>query len=41
MSPTNYSTLSACLADVPDPRDARGKRHEWLYLLTLIDNALG
>jgi len=40
MSPTNYSTLSACLADVPDPRDARGKRHEWLYLLTLIGVAL-
>src|ERR687894_1956031 len=28
------------VADVPDPRKARGKRHPWTLLLTLISAAL-
>ncbi len=28
------------LAQVPDPRDARGRRYEWLYLLALIAAAM-
>lgn len=31
-----YSTLRAALADVPDPRAARGKQHDWLFLLIVI-----
>lgn len=27
MRETDYSSLSACLADVPDRRDERGKRY--------------
>jgi hypothetical protein len=40
MNETNYTTLYACLADLPDGRHAQGKRYEWLYLLTLIATAL-
>jgi predicted transposase YbfD/YdcC len=40
MSTINYTTLYACLADLPDGRHAQGKRYEWLYLLTLIAAAL-
>lgn len=40
MSKLNYTTLYACLGDVPDRRHAQGKRYEWLYLLTLISAAL-
>lgn len=36
MSKINYTTLYACLADLPDGRHGQGKRYEWLYLLTLI-----
>lgn len=35
-----YSTLMDAVADVPDPRKARGKRHSWALLLTLISAAL-
>lgn len=40
MSKVNYTTLYACLADLPDGRHAQGKRYEWLYLLTLIAAAM-
>jgi hypothetical protein len=40
MNQINYSTLYACLADLPDGRHAQGQRYEWLYLLTLIAAAL-
>ena len=36
-----YSTLAAALAAVPDPRHARGKRHAWSVILTLLCAALG
>jgi predicted transposase YbfD/YdcC len=35
-----YSTLMDAVVDVPDPRKARGKRHPWPLLLTLISAAL-
>lgn len=35
-----YSTLMDAVADLPDPRKARGKRHPWALLLTLIAAAL-
>ncbi len=35
-----YSSLAAMLADVPDPRRARGKRHAWGLILTLVGAAL-
>ncbi len=35
-----YSSLMDAVADVPDPRKARGKRHPWALLLTLISAAL-
>lgn len=35
-----YSNLAAVLAEVPDPRRARGKRHAWGLLLTLVGLAL-
>ena len=35
-----YSTLMDAVVDVPDPRNARGKRHPWPLLLTLIAAAL-
>lgn len=40
MDEGKYSTLVAALKAVPDPRDARGKRHAWWMLLTLIAGAL-
>ena len=40
MDARQYSSLAAALADVPDPRKARGKRHAWPLLLTLIGAAL-
>ena len=40
MDQREYSNLAALLADVPDPRRARGKRHAWSLLLTLIGAAL-
>jgi predicted transposase YbfD/YdcC len=36
MDQTQYSTLLEVLAVIPDPRKARGKRHAWPLLLTLI-----
>ncbi len=35
-----YTSLAAALADVPDPRQARGKRQPWPLGLTLIGAAL-
>ncbi len=35
-----YSSLAAALADVPDPRRARGQRHRWGTILTLVGAAL-
>jgi predicted transposase YbfD/YdcC len=34
------SSLLAHLATIPDPRSARGRRYEWLYLLMLIVAAM-
>ncbi len=41
MDTSQYSTLAAALAAVPDPRHARGKRHAWSGILTLLCAALG
>jgi predicted transposase YbfD/YdcC len=35
-----YSTLMDAVVELPDPRKARGKRHPWPLLLTLISAAL-
>jgi predicted transposase YbfD/YdcC len=35
-----YSTLMHAVADIPDPRKARGKRHSWPLILTLVAAAL-
>jgi predicted transposase YbfD/YdcC len=40
MDREEYSNLAALLADVPDPRRARGKRHAWALLLALVGLAL-
>ena len=40
MDRSAYSSLSEALADVPDPRKARGKRHPWPLILTLLGAAL-
>jgi predicted transposase YbfD/YdcC len=40
MDQAKYSTLYAALQAVPDPRHARGQRHAWSLLLTLIAAAL-
>jgi predicted transposase YbfD/YdcC len=40
MDRAQYSSLAAMLAAVPDPRRARGKRHPWALLLTLVGLAL-
>lgn len=40
MDPHKYTTLLAALHAVPDPRQARGKRHAWPLILTLIVAAL-
>jgi predicted transposase YbfD/YdcC len=40
MSKEKYSTMAAALAQVPDPRNRRGQRHDWLYLLEVITAAL-
>ncbi len=34
------ATLVAYLATIPDPRSPRGRRYEWLFLLTLIAAAM-
>jgi predicted transposase YbfD/YdcC len=40
MDEPQYSTLMEALADVPDPRKARGKQYSWTLLLTLVRSAL-
>src|SRR5690242_117301 len=40
MDARNYTTLMDAVVDIPDPRHARGKRHRWAVLLTLISAAL-
>lgn len=40
MDQHEYSSLAAALADVPDPRHARGTRHPWSLILVLIAAAL-
>ncbi len=40
MDEPKYSTLMDAVTDIPDPRKARGKRHHWSTLLTLISAAL-
>ena len=40
MDARQYSSLAAALGDVPDPRHARGQRHAWPLILTLIGAAL-
>ena len=40
MDVPKYSTLMDAVVDIPDPRKARGKRHPWAVLLTLISAAL-
>jgi predicted transposase YbfD/YdcC len=40
MDQCQYTTLTDALRSVPDPRHARGKRHSWLLLLTLIAAAM-
>jgi len=40
MDEREYNSLAAALADVPDPRHARGKRHAWSLILVLIGAAL-
>ncbi len=40
MDEPKYSTLMDAVVDIPDPRKARGKRHPWALLLTLISAAL-
>jgi predicted transposase YbfD/YdcC len=40
MDERKYSSLMDAVVDIPDPRNARGKRHAWALLLTLISAAL-
>ncbi len=40
MDEHKYSNLMEAVVDMPDPRKARGKRHSWALLLTLISAAL-
>jgi predicted transposase YbfD/YdcC len=40
MDQEKYSTLLATLQEIPDPRQARGRRYAWSFLLTLICAAL-
>lgn len=40
MSQSNYITLMSHLAGMPDPRDRRGRRYEWDYLVTLVAAAM-
>lgn len=40
MDHPKYSSLMDAVIDIPDPRKARGKRHQWDVLLTLISAAL-
>ena len=40
MNRPNYTMLMAHLADMPDPRSRRGRRYEWVFLLTMACAAL-
>lgn len=40
MDTCEYSTLSAALADIADPRKKRGQRHAWMVMLVLIAAAM-
>lgn len=40
MDEDKYSTLVEAFRNVPDPRKARGKRHDWTMVLTLIACAM-
>lgn len=40
MGDGKYTTLVEALAEVPDPRKARGQRYPWILLLTLVSAAL-
>lgn len=40
MDEAQYSSLAAMIADLPDPRKARGRRHRWGLILTLVGAAL-
>lgn len=40
MDQPQYSSLAACLKDVPDPRAARGQRYPWFALLLTLAAAL-
>ena len=40
MDEPKYTSLMDAVVDIPDPRKARGKRHPWALLLTLISAAL-
>ncbi len=40
MDSKQYSTLMDALADIPDPRKRRGKRHSWHLLLVLLVGGL-
>jgi len=40
MDSRQYTSLQAALSDVPDPRQARGQRYGWPFLLTLIAAAV-
>src|SRR5215207_9147414 len=36
MDPCQYTNLLVALAQVPDPRKARGKQHEWRIVLAVL-----
>ncbi len=40
MDDGKYSSLMEAVVEVPDPRKARGKRHPWALILTLMSGAL-
>jgi len=40
MDSCQYSTLMDALKHIPDPRKSRGKRHNWLMLLTILVSGL-
>lgn len=40
MIQANYTTLAGHLQGISDPRNRRGRHHEWLYLLMIIASAL-
>jgi predicted transposase YbfD/YdcC len=40
MIQTNYSTLAQQLQQIEDPRNRRGRQHQWQYLLLVIASAL-